>query len=249
LEPVAPVDVSAVLTDLDADDPAVRKTASKKLLAIGPAATAGLMETVKTGSPEASARAAILLVDIRTQFKSAYVRRLMAIRALAELKDRKSLPILRPLLQSREMFEAEYARQAMATIEGSPWSPPTATESERAADVALLPARLDVIVQLAPSINTGFTFENLLNLLPFEKAQKDQARDEVQPHLFEALQAIGSARIDAITVGMYSAPPSVPGNYMVIFRGQFDAAAIRAALGKLTPRSDVVNGTHVFLSR
>jgi hypothetical protein len=246
LEPVKAADVSGLIADLDADDPALRQAAAGKIFAFGPAAAPALAETVKSGSAEAAARAAKLLVEIRASNKPASVRRLMAIRMLGELKDRKALPVLRPLLESREMFEADYARRAIAAIEGTPYVPPVATEAERAADVALLPGRLDAIIQLAPTIDGAFTFEKLMEMVPFEPAQKAQTRDEWRGNLLEMLDTIGNARIDAVTVGFYPAPPGVPGNYMAVFRGQFDAAAICAALSKMSPDSDVIEGTPVF---
>src|SRR5690349_14780324 len=57
LQPVAPADVSKMVSELDADDPKARETATEKLVAVGPPAVAALQEAAKTGSPEVVARA------------------------------------------------------------------------------------------------------------------------------------------------------------------------------------------------
>jgi hypothetical protein len=55
--------------------------------------------------------------------KATAVRRLMAIRTLGEQKDPNALPALKKLLGSKELFEDEYARRAVAAIEGRNSSP------------------------------------------------------------------------------------------------------------------------------
>lgn len=246
LEPVKAADVSTPIAELDADDPNTREAATNKILAVGPGALPALVETVKNGSPEASVRAAKLLVQIRAAYKPAYVRRLMAIRTLGEMKDPNAVAVLRPLLDSQEMFEAEYARSAIAMIEGKAHAPPVATEAERAADVFLLPSRLDMVFQAAPSIDGTFTFEKMIAQLPFEKVHKTKSRQEWIGKLVGILETAGNVRIDAITVGFYAAPPGVPGNYIVVARGEFDATAICALLRTITQKSEIVDGTNVF---
>ena len=246
LDPIKPGDISKYLADLDAGDPAVRQTAAVEIFKMGPAALSALTETVNSGSPEASERAASLQVQIRAASKPLFVRRLMAVRTLGEMKDARALPILRPLLNSTEMFESEYARQAIATIEGKACPPRTATAAERAADLALLPARLDTVIQIAPSLGAVFSLEKLIALLPFDQTRKAQAGSELNSTLLETLNIAGNVRIDAITVGIYPAPPGVPGNYIVVVRGQFDATALCAALGRVAPDSELIDGVRVF---
>src|SRR2546421_8733531 len=52
--------------------------------------------------------------------KATAVRRLMAIRALGELKSADALPSLKTQLDSKEMFVADYAQRAIDAIESKP---------------------------------------------------------------------------------------------------------------------------------
>ena len=81
----------------------------------------------------------------QTAAKAAVVRRLMAIRTLGELKDAQALAVLQPLLKSTALFEAEYAQQAIAAIEGKPFARPRTAAKQMAQDPWLLPADCGIV--------------------------------------------------------------------------------------------------------
>src|SRR5882724_11314090 len=57
LEPVKEADISALLADLDADDPKTREEATRKIADIGLPARTALQKAAKEGLPETAARA------------------------------------------------------------------------------------------------------------------------------------------------------------------------------------------------
>ena len=75
--------------------------------------------------------------------KATAVRRLMAIRTLGELKDKSALPALEKLTDSKEMFVADYAKRAIANIEGKPLviGIPDNSAQMREKDLWMLPAK------------------------------------------------------------------------------------------------------------
>ena len=79
-------------------------------------------------------------------------RRLMAIRTLGELKNRKALPMLRKLLHSKRPFEVRYTQRAIASIEGKPWvhsQRPGQAELDK--DALYLAHYCDLVFQIAPT--------------------------------------------------------------------------------------------------
>ena len=79
----------------------------------------------------------------------------MAIRALGELNDKSAAAVLTPLLQSKKMFEADYAAAALAALEGKPYVRPQSDAKTRAADLNMLPDKLGLVGQAMPPQRTG----------------------------------------------------------------------------------------------
>jgi hypothetical protein len=246
LQAVKPVDVSKLIGDLDADDPKARDDAAAKIAAYGAGALPALAEAAKNGSPEVVARANAISAKIRGGAKPAAVRRLMAIRTLGEMKNASALPLLRTLVDSKEMFEADYAKAAIARIEGNAYNSPVATDANRAADVALLPSRLDIVAQIAPQFNGLLPIDKLIDQAPVPEDQKAKSREEAHGDILKLLETVGNVRLDAITWGFYAAPPGVPGNTVVIARGTFDETTVAEALAQAIPRIKKVNDVEVF---
>src|ERR1700683_3315782 len=132
-QPAAP-DVTALIGDLSHADPQVRAAAGLKLTDIGWKIVPQLWAAVDNGDPETSNQARRLIARIDVTSKPSLVRRLMAIRTLGELKQPAALATLKPLLDSKEQFEADYAAAAIAQIERRPNRRPTLALAKRAAD-------------------------------------------------------------------------------------------------------------------
>lgn len=246
LEPARAADVSKYIADLDSDEARDRDAAADKIAAVGTPAIPSLEEASKSATPEVATRARALIARIRVASKASSIRRLMAIRTLGELKDPRSLEILKPLLDSKDMFEADYARRAIAMIEGKSFDVPPASDAQRAYDLNLLPGQLDMVMQIAPRFDGRLTIDTAVDQIPGDAQQKDKMREEAVGKIIQTLETTGNMRLDAVTWGFYAAPPGVPGNNIIIARGQFDSAALSEFFAKLSPTSEKVGSASVF---
>src|SRR4051812_49756963 len=112
LKTEAGADVAELIKALGAGEYAQREEAARKIIAQGPAALPGLEKAADDPDAEISSRVKNLMQQIRLNSKAGGVRRLLAIRTLGELKKPEALPLLKPLLTSKEMFVADYAARA-----------------------------------------------------------------------------------------------------------------------------------------
>jgi len=246
LTPLQAADVSRLIAGLEADDARDRDAATERIASLGPAMLPSLESAAKDGPPEVAARARFLIAKFHAAPKATAIRRLMAIRTLGQLKDRKALDMLQSLTESKEPFEADYAKAAIAAIDGKELLAPSASDADRAADVALLPARLDVVAQLAPLLDREFSFESLLDQVPMDAESKVKQRESATAEMVKILDAVGNVRLDALTWGFYAAPTGVPGNSMVIARAQFDFDAVCNALTASAASTKKMDGINVF---
>jgi hypothetical protein len=233
LAPTQVADVSKLIADLSAADPAVREQAGKKIVALGPGALPQLDDAAKDPSdPETATRSRALAAQIRTEAKALSVRRLMAIRTLGELKNRDALPALQKLLESTQMFDADYARSAIAAIEGKDVPISLHVPADRMKDVSLLAAKTDMVCQLVPTGGPALPLEKMFDKLLANSPGADPAKamEQMYPNVMNLADAIGNVRLDAITLGWYMAPTGKPGNAVIVARGQFDSSAVIAAL-------------------
>src|SRR5688500_18760743 len=149
LRPTPVAQVADLVAQLDSPDAAVRDAAAAKIRAAGAGALPALKEQTESDIIETSRRAKALIQEITADAKPAGVRRLMAIRTLGERKERGALEVLRPLLDSKEPFVAEYAGRAIATIDGKSFTRARPEDSLRQ-DLWLLPANTAAVAQYAP---------------------------------------------------------------------------------------------------
>src|SRR6185436_2471792 len=115
-------DITQLVAQLASPDGNVRAGASKKIVQLGEAVLPQLEKAAETPDAEVAASVKTLIADISAASKKNAVRRLMAIRTLGELKKPEGLAALRPLLNAKQMFVAEYAARSIAQIEGKPVS-------------------------------------------------------------------------------------------------------------------------------
>jgi len=248
-EPAA-VDVAKLIEDLSAADPKVRESAGQKIVQAGPGALPQLRAAMNDPNPETSSRARNLTAKIRDVSQAASIRRLMAIRTLGEMKNPAALPLLRPLLKSPAPFVHEYAQAAIARIENRPPAPIGFSQKQRETDVGLMPAKVDMVGQIAP---TGaidvLPIDRIIERLPLgaSLAQKGNAIDKATAQIIELADSIGNIRIDCVTFGWFTGPVNQPGNAVFIGRGQYDSGAAIDALRKSGLERKTVGGMEVFM--
>src|SRR5688572_2329943 len=114
-------DVGPLIADLGSPDAETRDKAALKIREIGGAgALSALSEAGESPDAEVRRRARALLQQIGGDEIQRGVRRLMAIRTLGQLRNPQAVAALKPLLESKQLFVAEYAQNALDAIEGRP---------------------------------------------------------------------------------------------------------------------------------
>ena len=131
---------------------------------------------------------------------AAAVRRLMAIRALGELKDMAALARLKPLVNETAPFVADYAKQAIASNEGTPYRRPPASPETLASDVALLPSECAAVLQTGISGGGPVSYDKVFELMKAMEprggqAEFDRMRTEVTERITRLTDAVGNFRV------------------------------------------------------
>ena len=179
------------------------------------------------------------------------VRRLMAIRALGELKKPAGLAALRPLLASKKLFVADYAKQAAATIEGKPYTRPVPDTKTLWKDVCLLPADCAVVAQVSMAAGKPLDFAALLKgaaaqLPPAMGMDQAAMMTQLAQMLTMAAERVGNVRIHAITLGVSGDVGDKTGHVAIIARGIYNAEAVKVVLGAAAPPPMDIDGATVF---
>ncbi|MDB5291199.1 MAG: hypothetical protein JWL69_2440 [Phycisphaerales bacterium] len=245
LKPVTDQDIAHWIADLDSADPQSREAAYWKLLDSGPTALPKLKKIADSTTPEPAQRAAALIAQIDATPKCEAVRRLMAIRALGELKKPEAIPVLREFLDSKEMFVADYARTAIAQIEGKPAERARAAGTDR--DVWLFPSECRAIAHVEFRIGRPIDYAAVFKQFPLPNEQDLQATiDFIANQALSAAEAVGNVRLDALTIGISGNASENGGYAIVIAAGQYDAAALDQFARKLKIVFKTVGGQDIF---
>lgn len=247
LKSQAGADVSELIKKLGSGDYAQREDAARKIVAQGPAALPGLEKAADDPDAEISNRVKNLMQQIQLNSKASGVRRLMAIRTLGEMKKAEALPILKPLLTSKEMFVADYAARAIAQIEGKPIPARAATAAALKADLSVLPADCAVVGQLSLASAMIASLDEALKSVPPQPGEDRKAMiEQMNTHLIGVADQIGNVRIESLTFGLSDTVGPNDGYAAVILHGQYDAAAVSAFIKTLGMPVGTVAGTTVL---
>jgi hypothetical protein len=247
-------EVAALIVDLGSPDAPTRDAAALKLREAGPGALPQLREASESPDAEVRRRARSLARQVAGEAVAQGVWRLMAIRTLGELGKPEAIPTLKPLLESKELFVAEYARAAIDAIERKrpTGNAPRAVAASVLEDVWMLPAECRAVAQLAPRRGSPIGFAEFMAAVQAdEDAEKEESADQVTRMVLSLAESVGNVRIDAATVGMAGNPASPqpgqnPGSVTVIVRGKYNSAWVRElARSSLVPARQV-DGVDVF---
>jgi hypothetical protein len=243
---------TALCKDLVGDDEAKSRAAAVKIKSIGMAAMPHLEKAARDaqGKPEKAARVQNLIGQLYANVQGPAVRRLMAIRTLGELKKRDALAILQPLLKSKALFEAEYARAAIAAIEGKEFKRPGLPAKERMKDIWLLPAGCGVVGQVTIPPGKPIDIAKVIKTMG-PMIGGGQAPQNMLPQLTSmivmAAGQVGNVRIDAITLGVANDVGNRTGFAVVIARGRYDTKALKQMLLQVArSNTETIDGTEVF---
>ena len=182
--------------------------------------------------------------------KAAAVRRLMAIRALGELKSATSLPALRALAGSKALFEADYAAAAIAAIEGKPYTRPKGAAKELQKDVWMLPAECAMVAQIKLLPGRPVDYDAILKEYAAMTGGELPAKalEQLTAQLVMAAEYVGNIRIEGLTIGLPGEIGPNSGYVAMIARGKYDSAHVKKmVLEAGGPRAQVktVDGVEV----
>jgi hypothetical protein len=247
-------DVKPLIEDLGSPDAETRDKAALRIREIGGAGSiAPLAEAAESPDAEVRRRARTLLRQIGGDQIERGVRRLMAIRTLGEIGKPEAVPALKPLLESKELFVADYARVAIDTIEGRQPSAARLAAPSLADDVWLLPDECQTVGQLVPRRAGALGFaEFMAAVQDDEEAKRDESAAMVTRLVLSLAEKIGNVRIDAATFGISGTLVRVKGQrdgagYLaIVVRGKYHADWLRSlAKSEKVPVEDV-GGVEVF---
>ena len=227
--------VAKLIDQLGSADFEEREQASAKLVQMGQAVLPYLKKATESDDAEVSLRAENLIGQIKGTGEKGdpmRVRRLMAIRTLGELKDTSAIPVLEAMTQSKRPFEADYARRAIAQINGKPYTHPKATREQLDTDLALLPVDVGVVGQVSGvSSQTAPSISEMLKDVPLpDGIDLDQVKQEMNKAMVEAVAVAGNFRVDAITLGVSAPIGPREGFVVVVARLKYDQPALEAML-------------------
>ncbi|MDB5324018.1 MAG: hypothetical protein JWN40_5649 [Phycisphaerales bacterium] len=246
LKTQAGADVSELIKTLGNGDYPQREEAARKIVAQGAAALPGLEKAADDPDAEISNRARNLIQQIRLNSKANGVRRLMAIRTLGEMKKAEALPILKPLLASKEMFVADYAARAIAQIEGKAPLGRGAAAGLLKADLSLLPADCGVVGQLSLASAKIASVDEAVKTVPPQPGEDRKAvLEQMNTQVITIVDQIGNVRIESVTFGVCDTIGPNDGYFAAIVRGKYDSAAVSAFIRNMggMPVSTVAGAT------
>jgi hypothetical protein len=178
--------------------------------------------------------------------KAGAVRRLMAIRALGEMKKPAAVKALKPFLTSKEPFEAEYAAEAIAAIENKVVAG-IGPVRDSMGDIWLMPANVGVVGQLKFSAATPESIQKQITEAPLPP-ELNRAQMTAQFHEFLIAQAdqIGNVRIDAVSFSISEQIDDQIGFVIAVIRGTYDSKAVEALIAKSQVPSQATDGVTVY---
>lgn len=248
LKPPAAADVSQLIKTLGSGSYQEREDASKKIMAIGVAAIPALEKAVDNPDAEVANRARGMVQQLRLNSKANGVRQLMAIRTLGEMKKAEGLPALKALLESKEMFVADYAARAIAQIEGKPLPARAFTRDSVKGDLSLLPANCGIIGQSIMASDKVAMFNDVLKSLPPQPGEDRKALIEgMTKEVIQVADQIGNVRLEAMTFGVADTVGPQDGFATAIAHGQYDSAAVIKYVHSQMPNpTENIEGYEVF---
>jgi len=251
LAPARSADAAGLIEDLTGDDDAKRTAAKIRIRVLGDRAMPLLEKAAKAahGNPDKAVVVQDLIGEVLKKPATGAARRLMAIRTLGEFKKTEALPTLQGLLTSKALFEADYARAAIAAIEGKPYTRPAPSAKTRAKDPLMLPADCGIVGQMTVPQGGNFDFDAAMKTMATMGGGQDpnQMLDMGTRTLLEAVERLGNVRVHSATLGIAHTIGSQEGFVVVLARGVYDTKAVaRLIADKGRGETQTIDGVKVY---
>jgi hypothetical protein len=243
--PIIPQDISKLVADLGATDPHVRDAASDHILKLGIGALPQLREAAVGTDPEVAERSAGLIEQLGPLVTVATVRRLMALRALGELRDAKAIPFLQSQLASEGNFVPDYARHAIAAIYGQHDN--SAISNAALEEVWMLPSNCRAVAQLIPRGKDAIDAQQTAAHIPVQRGQDSmQMVANLSKVAVQLAETFGEMRLDSLNVGISENIDDNHGCLTLIASGQFDSDSAVRVLRAQKAATRTVDGVRIF---
>ncbi len=243
----------ALFKQLGSDEFAVRESATAGIRAMGPAVLPEIKaEAQRATDAEVRARLAQLVTELSRGGKSREVRLLMAIRTLGEMKKREALESLRSLAESKKPFVAEYAKAAIAAVEGKKYSRPQTAAKDLAGDPWLMPNYVGVVGQMAVPGGAKASLEESLKKMAemagpgAPPGSADQMQEMMAKAMIPVAEQVGNLRLGAVTFAVSEDIGNQTGFGIAVARGIYDPEAIKAMVVGMGGKCESVNGVDVL---
>jgi len=229
-------DISELVKQLGDDRIAVREAAERKIRQMGKGAIPQLQKAAKTGDLEIASRIKKIIGSLTDTGGDKGIRRLMAVRTLGERKIKQALPQLRELTGSKDPFLAEYAKRAVAQIEGKSYTPPMPTADQLEQDLWMMPAKMAIVGRVRVSGGQTFDIAKMIQNLPaqlrgmMQGPQLQQMTQEMNQQILMVANTLGNARVDAVTFAISGDAGPDGGFAVVVIRGLCDMNKLKATL-------------------
>ncbi len=241
-------DVSGLIKQLGDDSFKVREAAEAQLAAMGPAIASQVRKAVDSTDAEVAVRAARILQQLIGGTMGPRIRRLMAIRTLGERKVKTAAGVLRTLTESKDFFVADYARQAVAAIEGKPYQRKGATAKQMETDLWSMPPDCLLVKQNhlvrgrpKPLASQLAAMENMPGV-PDAAMMKRQ----VTKVLIDTLEMVGNIRLNGDTTALAGEAGQASPNVCAVIRGRYDVDAVRGVLKRFVGKPRMIDGVEVY---
>ena len=241
--PVA-ADAARLIQDLGNPDFSARERATQALIDAGGAVAAQVQQATLSDDPEVAMRAKRIARLLQLGACEAQVRRLMAVRALGELRHVAARPTLEKLAADETDPElALYARRALGELSNPPGPTPPCqiprrSRAELESDLELLPAAsLGVLqVSLAEPLTAPLNAE--LDFKPFfgKGVPVLEREPRYLAKLIVLVDSLGYARIDTVTASLAHEGAEKPAAVTCVARGKWDRALRAAGSRRLSIR-------------
>eukprot|EP00112_Aurelia_sp_Birch-Aquarium-sp1_P005253 Seg15955.1 transcript_id=Seg15955.1/GoldUCD/mRNA.D3Y31 product="hypothetical protein" protein_id=Seg15955.1/GoldUCD/D3Y31 len=177
-------------------------------------------------------------VSEESAFKEAEIRKLLAIRALGEKKAQKALPMLKELIQSKEPFVADYAKEAIARIEGKAVPKLNHADHWKKA-VAASPADTSGFVHLKlqrpKEFNVFQRFKAIMDSMmaaidDVDEEEMQDTEDDLSEayasQIYPILEQVGNIRVESATLAFSDKFGPEQGWVTLVVQGQYNKLAL-----------------------
>ncbi len=190
---------------------------------------------------------------------AASVRKLMAIRALGMLKAQEAKPALERLRRNAmEPFVGDYAAWALAAIDGTTYSRPEASLSERQKDLGLLPGNCGVAAQLSPGgvfagsgpVDFDKAFKQaapMLQMMTRDSSVDTEAmRKQYVQMAVGFTEMIGNIRFQGMTFGLSQDVENNQGFVVFVVRGLYNKKNVSTQLATFARNTEIIQDVTIY---